>query len=46
MREFGGDQPFEGGHELVDALGRQIEFEEFDRDEMFAFGIVRSKDSS
>jgi len=46
MCEFGGDEPFESGHELVDALGRQIELEEFDRDEMFAFGIVRSKERS
>jgi hypothetical protein len=44
MSEAGRNQPFELSHQLVDAFGRQIEPERFDRDEPIAVGIVRAKD--
>ena len=36
MRQLGGDQPLELGDELMDALGRQIESKQLDRDEPIA----------
>ena len=40
MCQVGGDQTFERADQLMDALGRQIEFEELNRNEPFAFRIV------
>ena len=40
MREVGVDQRLELGDELVDALGRQIEPEQLDRDEPVLVGVV------
>jgi len=43
VRQVQGDQRVERGDELMDALGRQIEREQFDGDEAFALRIVRAK---
>ena len=46
MREARGDELLEVAHELVHALGRQIDLEQLDRDEPLASGIVRTKDGA
>jgi hypothetical protein len=43
MRHRGGDQPLEFGDELMDALGREVQPEEFDGDEPVAIRIERPK---
>jgi hypothetical protein len=43
MREVGSNEAFEIGDELVHALGRQVEAEEFDRDELVLSRIVGAK---
>ena len=46
MREIGGTEPLQLSDELMNALRRKIEAEEFDRDEAIALGFVRAKDGS
>ena len=43
MRQIGGDQALEFGDELMRPLRREIEFEEFHRDEPLARRIVGAK---
>lgn len=44
VRQVGGDEPLEGGDQLMNALWRQIELEEFDRDEPLTLRVVRPED--
>ena len=44
MRQLGRDQALELGHELVQALRRHVEPQDFDRDQPRAIGIVGTKD--
>ena len=46
MGQVRGDQLFEFGDEPMHALRRQIEPEEFDRDEPILFGLVRPKNGA
>src|SRR6184192_1309989 len=46
MRESGGDDSLQLSDELMNAFRRQLEAEEFDRDEAIALGFVRAKDGS
>ena len=46
MREIRGDQPLQFVDELMDALRRKVELEQFDRDEPIAVGFVRAEDGS
>ena len=46
MRQARRDNRFEFGDQLVDALGRQVESEQFDGDQSLAFGIERPKDGT
>ena len=46
MRQVGGDQTLEFGDELMRALGRQVQFEEFDGDEPLASRVIGTKDRS
>jgi hypothetical protein len=43
VRQLGGDKALELGDELVAALGRQIELEQFDRDEPLMRRVVGAK---
>jgi hypothetical protein len=44
VRQVGGDEAFELGDELVAALRRQIELEQFDRDQPLMRRVVGAKD--
>ena len=46
MREIRGDQPLQFVDELMDALRRKVELEQFDRDEPIAVWFVRAEDGS
>ncbi|HEY7285999.1 MAG TPA: hypothetical protein VH497_11175 [Vicinamibacterales bacterium] len=43
MVQFGGNQLFEFGNELVDAFGRQIQLEELDRNQAFAPRVISAE---
>jgi len=44
VRQVGGDEPLECDDQLMNALWRQIELEEFDRNEPLTLRIVRPED--
>jgi hypothetical protein len=46
MQRSGGYEALELGREAVDALGRQVEPEEFDGNQTLAIGVVRTKDGT
>jgi hypothetical protein len=46
MGEVGVDQRLKLGDELVDALGRQVEPKELDRNELVLAGVVGAKDGA
>ena len=41
MRQVGGNQALEGRHQLVHALGRQVQLEELDGNEALALRVVK-----
>jgi hypothetical protein len=46
MRELSGDQTLEFGNQLVSTFRRQIELEEFDRNEALAGRVIGTKNGS